>query len=528
MSSVDTPRAKLTELLWQLKTAMEQGSQRRVHFNHLLRDDAYRRAVIDEAASSARPELRDLGRQLQALNNDAQVSRRHPSLNPDIRETLSATGARASDGKPGARLSRWHVAALAVLAAIAAVMALNSGLREQTVQGALRGHQHWDADTVWRLKGIVYLEGDAQLSIAAGTVIKGEPGSALVITRDATITARGTADAPVIFTSAQAIGQRQAGDWGGLVLLGNAPVNSGEAQIEGLPADDRRGRFGGGDTGSHCGVLEYVRIEFAGHEVYANNELNGLTLGGCGQNTIVRHVQVHRAADDGIEVFGGTVDLQRIVISGADDDSLDWDLGWTGRVQFMQILQYPQMGDNGIEADNSAGDHAATPVSAPTLYNVSLLSLSSSDKLQRGITLRRGSGGHFHNMLISGFSGEAIDIRDASTVARLHSGELHFGGLAVVNNGAYPAERDTQDDDGGFDEARFFANYALSADPGVAALFANDPTPSWRVAADSPLASGADTPPQGEFWDEAARYIGAVKPGSTSTWLDGWTHFPTR
>ena len=528
MTSVDTPRAKLTELLWQLKTAMEQGSQRRVHFNSLLRDDAYRRAVIAEAASSSRPELRDLGRQLQQLNHSAAFRPRQASLNPDIHETLSASGAPAKTAANSSRRSRWAMAALALLAAIAATVALTSGPHEQAVQGSLHGRQHWDASTTWRLKGIVYLEANAQLSIAAGTLIKGEPGSALVITRDATITARGTADAPIIFTSAQAVGQRQSGDWGGLVLLGNAPVNSGTAQIEGLPAADRRGRFGGGDIGSHCGVLDYVRIEFAGHEVYANNELNGLTLGGCGHHTIIRHVQVHRAADDGIEVFGGTVDLQRIVISGADDDSLDWDLGWTGRVQFMQVLQYPQVGDNGIEADNSASDHAATPVSAPSLYNVSLLSLSSGDKLQRGITLRRGSGGHFHNVLISGFSGEAIDIRDASTVARLHSGELSFGGLALANNGPYPEELGRQDDDGGFDEAQFFASYALAGNPGIAALFANDPAPNLRIAADSPLASVASTPPQGEFWDEAANYIGALKPGSTTTWLDGWTHFPNR
>lgn len=130
--------------------------------------------------------------------------------------------------------------------------------------------------------------------------------------------------------------------------------------------------------------------------------------------------------------------------------------------------------------------------------------------------------------MISGFSGEAIDIRDASTVARLHSGELSFGGLALANNGPYPEELGRQDDDGGFDEAQFFASYALAGNPGIAALFANDPAPNLRIAADSPLASVASTPPQGEFWDEAANYIGALKPGSTTTWLDGWTHFPNR
>ncbi|MBO6752410.1 MAG: hypothetical protein JJ903_04945 [Spongiibacter sp.] len=528
MNSVDTPRAKLVELLWQLKTAMEQGSNRRIHFNSLLRDSAYRRELIDEAATSQQADLRELGLSLRVLNSDGELTQRDAGVNPDITETVSA-GSRPTTPSGGQQRSAlWAVVALILLAIAAGIVLLDNGPRPQTVQGSLRGTQHWDADTLWRLKGIVYLEGNAQLSIEAGTVIQGEPGSALIVTRDATLTARGTADAPIVFTSAQAAGQRQAGDWGGLVLLGNAPVNSGEAQIEGLPMDDRRGRFGGGDTGSHCGVLDYVRIEFAGYEVYANNELNGLTLGGCGNNTIVRHVQVHRAADDGIEVFGGTVDLQRVVISGADDDSLDWDMGWTGRVQFMQILQYPQMGDNAIEADNSASDHAATPVSAPTLYNVSLLSLSSSEKFQRGITLRRGSGGHFHNMLISGFSGEAIDIRDIKTVSRFDSEELSFSAMAIVNNGPYPDEQGKHNDDGGFDEARFFAELALTANPGLAGLSADDPQPDFRIAAGSPLGQGASALPQGEFWDEAAEYIGALRPGSTKTWLDGWTQFPSR
>lgn len=132
-------------------------------------------------------------------------------------------------------------------------------------------------------------------------------------------------------------------------MLGSAPVNRADAQIEGVPHGDTRGAFGGSDAGSSCGIMEYTRIEFAGFEVYANNELNGLTLGGCGDGTIVRHVQVHRALDDGIEVFGGTVDLQNIVITGAGDDSLDWDMGWRGRVQFLAIQQHADTGDNAFE-----------------------------------------------------------------------------------------------------------------------------------------------------------------------------------
>ena len=125
------------------------------------------------------------------------------------------------------------------------------------------------------------------------------------MTRDASLHAAGTADVPIVFTSAsrKAPAPRR---WGGLVMLGSAPVNQADAHIEGVPANDTRGSFGGDDADGSCGVLEYARIEFAGFEVYANNELNGLTLGGCGSGTIVRHVQVHRSLDDGVEMFGGT------------------------------------------------------------------------------------------------------------------------------------------------------------------------------------------------------------------------------
>ncbi|HAJ43650.1 MAG TPA: hypothetical protein DCM00_13520, partial [Alcanivorax sp.] len=196
--------------------------------------------------------------------------------------------------------------------------------------------------------------------------------SALVITRGASLHAAGNADMPIVFTSGQPQGTRAPGDWGGVVLLGSAPVNQADAHIEGVPANDTRGSFGGDDADGSCGVLEYARIEFAGFEVYANNELNGLTMGGCGSGTIIRHVQVHRSLDDGVEMFGGTADLRHVLITGAGDDSLDWDWGWRGRVQFLIAQQHPNSGDNAFEADNNGNQHDAEPMSEPVMYNVTL------------------------------------------------------------------------------------------------------------------------------------------------------------
>jgi hypothetical protein len=316
------------------------------------------------------------------------------------------------------------------------------------------------------------------------------------------------------------------------VMLGNAPVNTADAQIEGLDAGDTRGMFGGVDASDNCGVLEYARIEFAGYEVYANNELNGLTLGGCGSKTIVRNVQVHRALDDGIEIFGGNVDLRHILITGAADDSLDWDMGWTGRVQFLQVQQYPSVGDNAFEADNDEINHEAGPVSQPTFYNVTLQSMKSSERHQRAMTLRRGTGGHFYNMVIDGFSGEAIDIKDRSTVARIEQGLLSFGGLFIADIGQggrsyFAAEAGDQDDDGGFDEAAYFAKTAeLGNSPQFVQRLRSETDHDFSLAASSPARNHAQAIPQGEFWDEAANYRGAFRPGVNVMWTDGWTDYP--
>jgi hypothetical protein len=406
---------------------------------------------------------------------------------------------------------------------------------KQVVKGSLLGNQTWHAGTTWILDGLVYVEAGASLTIEPGARIEGRPGSALVVTRDATLFARGQETAPIVFTSNQPEGSRAAGDWGGVVMLGSAPVNKADAQIEGVPHGDARGAFGGSDPSSSCGMMEFTRIEFAGFEVYANNELNGLTLGGCGDGTIVRHVQVHRALDDGIEVFGGTVDLQNIVITGAADDSLDWDMGWRGRVQFLAIQQHADVGDNAFEGDNQAGNPDASPISAPTMYNVTLISPRSNDKYHRAMTLKAGSGGHFHNLIIDGFSGETIDLKGTETVARIEQGELSFQSMMVNRVGSrgltfFDPETGDNNDDGGFDERRYFQSSAVAAEFGTDPLLTRDATsashPDFAPTARSPARNGASPIPQGEFWDEAADYLGAVRPGSVQNWTDGWTAYP--
>lgn len=545
MSDVTSPRAKLVEMLWQLKkTYDKQGDKgvRYVHFNTLLNDPAYRKELIEQAAVSANPDIRELGIGLLDINtSDALTHGRHDRpavINPDIAETV---GYKSSSEQPPKRskatllLSALVVILLGVI--VAAIFSKDIAQAmggTQVVSGSLRGEQLWTKDKTWILDGTVYVEAGARLVIEAGTLVQGRPGSALLVTRDASILARGTALAPIVFTSSAVAGKRQAGDWGGVVLLGNAPVNTADAQIEGLDAGDTRGMFGGSDASDNCGVLEYARIEFAGYEVYANNELNGLTLGGCGSKTIIRNVQVHRALDDGIEIFGGNVDLRHILITGAADDSLDWDMGWTGRVQFMQIQQYAGVGDNAFEADNREGAYQVEPVSEPTLYNVTLQSMNSREKYQRAMTLRRGTGGHFNNIVIAGFSGESIDITDIETVARIQEGKMSFGGLLIADIGAdgkrfFAEELADQDDDGGFDEATYLSPRAsVGVSPQFLKVTQSETEPDFRVASSSAAKDGAVPVPQGEFWDEAANYRGAMRPGVSASWTDGWTAFPAK
>tara|TARA_R110001606_G_scaffold83958_4_gene191304 strand:+ start:26176 stop:27576 length:1401 start_codon:yes stop_codon:yes gene_type:complete len=459
------------------------------------------------------------------------------------RDTGAADPARptATPDTPASARRRWPwllAAGLVVVAVIgvrfsASLNGLLAG--RQLVTGPLTGAHHWGADRTWVLDGIVYVQASGTLTIEPGTRIEGRPGSALVITRGARLHAAGTAQAPVVFTSAQPVGTRAAGDWGGLVLLGSAPVNVENAQIEGVADNDPNGAFGGNDANGSCGVLEYARIEFAGFEVYADNELNGLTLGACGSGTIVRHVQVHRSLDDGIELFGGSADLRNILISGAGDDSLDWDWGWRGRVQFLIAQQYADSGDNAFEADNNGDRHGAEPMSEPVMYNVTLVSPRSHARHHRAMTLREGTGGHFHNLLIQGFSGEAIDLRDRATVANLRNGRLTFQGLAINDIGArgvsyFEPEQGDADDDGGLDEALFFqtdAGARFGADPLFGGDITSQSTPDFAPGNRALfLKQDAVTPPQDEFWDEAALYLGAIRPGAAEDWSDGWTAFP--
>ena len=388
------------------------------------------------------------------------------------------------------------------------------------VSGAIESSVTWTSNNTYLLESLVYVEDGAVLTIEPGTTILGEPGSALIVTTTGRINAQGTAERPIVMTSSRTPGSRQTGDWGGVALLGNAPINIPVGQLEGVDSAEDRARYGGNDDAHNCGTLRYVRIEFAGFELSPDNELNGLTLAGCGRTTVLEYIQVHRGDDDGIEFFGGSANIRYAVISHAADDGLDWDEGWTGKAQFIVITQISAVGDNGIEADNLADNNDATPRSNPTIYNMTMVGSNDPAAQQRGMLLRRGTAAYIANTIVTGFT-NGIAIRDDATVANTGAGRLAIEHSIVYNTGGHSTNVE------GFDINAWLAaqtGMIFDQNPELANPF-NFGNPNLVPAASSPAVAGI-APPNDGFFDTSANYIGAFRPGATTTWMDGWTSFP--
>lgn len=228
-------------------------------------------------------------------------------------------------------------------------------------------------DKKYLIKGQVFVRTGAVLTVEPGTVIFGDKASkgTLIIDRGGKIFAQGTAAEPIVFTSALAPGTRDRGDWGGLVILGNAPVNQPDPAIEGItPA----AIFGGTNDADNSGILKYVRVEFAGIELTPNNETNSITLGGVGSGTQMDYCQVSFGGDDGFEWFGGSISSKHLVTFAMWDDCFDVDYGFTGKVQYGVSVRYgsyaDQSGSNIFETDNGPNDNLTTLITTGVFSNI--------------------------------------------------------------------------------------------------------------------------------------------------------------
>lgn len=293
--------------------------------------------------------------------------------------------------------------------------------------------QTLSADKKYLLEGIVYVRTGQTLTIQPGTVIAGEKKSkgTLVVDRGGKIVAKGTSDKPIVFTSNQAVGDRDRGDWGGLILLGNAKVNIESPTIEGLSSNVT---YGGNDDNDSSGELQFVRVEFAGIELTPNNETNGITLGGVGRGTKFENIQVSYGGDDGIEWFGGSVNGKYLVVFGTWDDCFDIDNGFSGNLQFGLGISYPSYADqsdsNGFEWDTDGQNNLERAKTTVTVSNFTILGPSIdgnsfSGNFKYGTDLRRNVAASLYNSVVVGFP-TAIRLNQSSVFPNYKAGTGQF------------------------------------------------------------------------------------------------------
>jgi hypothetical protein len=378
-------------------------------------------------------------------------------------------------------------------------------------------------DNVYLLRGGVFIGDDKAttvLTIEPGVSIYGETSTdgMLSIRRNSRIEAVGTREAPILMTSSKRPGSRARGDWGGLIINGKAPVNSCGSDFAGgvceAFGEGGTGFYGGNDPEDNSGTLKYVRIEFAGTLLSPDNELNGIAFQGVGSGTTIDYIQVHMNADDGVEFYGGTATMKHAVISGVGDDMLDWTDGWQGKAQFLVLQQHDDSGDNGFEGDNNGENNVVTPMSMPTISNVTIIGSPESDASDIGMLIREGTGGDFSNIVVTGFNDACLDIDNDATFANADSGDL------VITNTLLDCTSPFESDD---DDAAAVSGWFLNqAGNTIGSANLADPynqtSPIYAPRAE--IGGGAS--PADSFFDSVS-FIGAI---GSDDWTTGWTSYP--
>ena len=410
------------------------------------------------------------------------------------------------------------------------------------------------------LKGWIYVANGSELTIEAGTIIKGDKDTqaSLIVEPGGKLIAQGTKDAPIVFTSAQAKGQRKPGDWGGLIICGNAKNNQTSQQIEGGP----RTKHGGDNDDDNSGILSYVRVEFAGYPFQKNKEINGVTFGSVGSKTQVDHVQASYSNDDSFEWFGGTVNAKYLVAYSGWDDDFDTDNGFSGNVQYGLVVRNPRLADtsqsNGFESDNCADGAEVSPFTTATFSNITFVGPKAYDgfqntsdyinggeyypnngsalgKFQAAMQIRRSSHLACFNSIAYGFPiGLIIDGEKGNTVQYAKEGKLKLSNIFFAGMDAIGTDKNKQYEDTPYEEGKkysfsheYFINqkgnktFENSAD--LLLKDARNVGAGYLPQAGSPVLNAA-------AWDDAALssfekvdYVGAF--GSDDQWLDGWTNF---
>ena len=412
----------------------------------------------------------------------------------------------------------------------------------------------------YTLKGWVYIADGAELTIEPGTIIKGDKQTkaALIAERGGKLIAKGTAQEPIVFTSEQEAGQRRPGDWGGIILCGNARNNQGEQQIEGGP----RTKHGGNNDSDNSGALSYVRIEFAGYPFQKDKEINGLTFGSVGSGTQIDHVQVSYSNDDSFEWFGGTVNCKYLVAYKGWDDDFDTDNGFSGKVQYGLALRDSKIADtsqsNGFESDNCADGATVEPYTTATFSNITFVGPKVLDnnfqnttdyitagaynpnngsalgKFQAAMQIRRSSRLNCINSVAIGWPiGLIVDGEKGGTVQAAKAGlfklqNVYFAGMDAVGTDAnkvyddylYDAQNKQVIDENkkSYSNTFFFSEPSNKYFESWTSLVGLD---GYTPVAGSPLLGAASF--DGWTGFDNVSYIGAFS--GSDNWMNGWTNF---
>ena len=315
------------------------------------------------------------------------------------------------------------------------------------VSGIILEDTIWTNDNVYQLNQKVVVDNGATLTIEAGTIVKGSLGtgslaSALIIARGSKINAIGTAAQPIIFTSisdnitcGQTAGtnldQDDRGQWGGLIVLGSAPSSfTGdilESQIEGIPADDTFGLYGGSDAADNSGVMQYLSIRHGGALIGEGNEINGLTLGGVGNGTVINNIEVVANVDDGVEFFGGTVNVSNILVWAQGDDAIDIDQAYSGIVDNVVVV-LGNISDHAFEVDGPEG----TGSGAFTIQNATIIGNADTENGEYA-DYRSNAQGTTNNIYAYGFKASSdVELDNDGVAANYNNGDLTFGIWEVV------------------------------------------------------------------------------------------------
>jgi len=452
------------------------------------------------------------------------------------------------------------------------------GFAAATINTDITASRTFYADTAYTLKGFIHVANGAVLTIQPGTKIYGDYntlGSALMIMKGAKIQAVGTASAPIVFTSSRAAGQRQPGDWGGLLLVGNAPNNrSGVVNVEGTGTDGNTVvggknytvQYNGGTVATdNSGTLQYVRVEFAGFAPLQDQEFNAFTFCAIGSGTRASYLESLIPLDDAYEFFGGGFDIDHLIAFETADDTFDMSEGWSGRMQYLiginTVQLTPRTGAGfysvdieGIENDGCNGTgcdlgHNSVPFTIPLVANFTLIGCGQSSCVGasggHGMMLRRGTGGYYVNGVVARWPTDGISLRDTATFVRAGStltpsatADLQLKNIffAEVNGKLFqtPAPGAQFQLDSVANTLKLSTVTAASiftTIPAVGTAPADISAFDFTPAAGSAIATGGLNAFTGAIATKAGTYVtatayqGAVAPGGGNKWWAGWTYY---